>query len=152
MIKLPWNQIDIEQLEHTNKSKRIEVYNFHQIAAALAKYGFDCIRVADDWAGADFFAFHMPSGEILRVQQKGRGITLARKYENKNLWITFKINGNWYFLPQCRLKQIIGERTKGRGNNNSSLDSQAWVRGGLLTWRESNVPQLLLEGIAPWRI
>ena len=32
-------------------SKRIESYNFHKAAAVLAEYGFDCVRLADDWKG-----------------------------------------------------------------------------------------------------
>ena len=36
--------------EKTGKnSKPIETYNFHKAAAVLAEYGFDCIRLSDDW-------------------------------------------------------------------------------------------------------
>ncbi len=31
--------------------KQQEVYNFQKCAALLAEYGFNCIRLVDDWEG-----------------------------------------------------------------------------------------------------
>ena len=35
-----------------------EAYNFQKAASVLADYGFNCIKLADDWQGADFLAYH----------------------------------------------------------------------------------------------
>ena len=34
--------------------KQKEIFNFQKVAAQLADYGFNCIRLDDDWQGADF--------------------------------------------------------------------------------------------------
>jgi hypothetical protein len=39
-------------------SKQKEIYNFQKVAGLLADYGFNCIKLADDWQGADFLAYH----------------------------------------------------------------------------------------------
>ncbi len=35
-------------------SKQKEIYNFQKLAALLGDYGFNCIKLDDDWQGADF--------------------------------------------------------------------------------------------------
>ena len=37
-------------------SKQKENYNFHKVASALADYGYDSMRLNNDWQGADFIA------------------------------------------------------------------------------------------------
>lgn len=37
-------------------SKQKENYNFHKVASALADYGYNSMRLNDDWQGADFIA------------------------------------------------------------------------------------------------
>ena len=37
-------------------AKQKEIYNFQKVAAILADYGFNCIKLTDDWQGADFLA------------------------------------------------------------------------------------------------
>ena len=59
--------------------KQKEIYNFQKIAAALADYGFNCIKLQDDWLGADFLAYHKDGSQTLRVQLKGR-VTIDKKY------------------------------------------------------------------------
>jgi len=44
-----------------------ENYNFHKVAAKLADFGFNCIRLSDDFEGADFIALHVDGKTILRV-------------------------------------------------------------------------------------
>ena len=34
-------------------SRQKENYNFHKVAARMADYGFNCLRLTDDWQGAD---------------------------------------------------------------------------------------------------
>lgn len=69
-------------------AKQKEIYNFQKIAAALADYGFNCIKLQDDWLGADFLAYHKDGSQTLRVQLKGR-VTIDKKYLERDLYITF---------------------------------------------------------------
>ena len=59
-------KIDYNQLN----SKQKENYNFHKVASALADYGYDSMRLNNDWQGADFIA--VKNDEMLKVQLKGR--------------------------------------------------------------------------------
>ena len=93
------------------RSKEVETYNFHKAAAVLAEYGFDCIRLADDWRAADFLAHHRGTGETLRVQLK-TCLVIDRKYEeDKDLYMCFPLDGtgNWYLIRHTRLMEIVGE-------------------------------------------
>jgi len=65
-------------------SRQKENYNFQKVAARLADYGFNSIRLTDDWQGADFIAVHIDGETFLKVQLKGRhwsstGNTRARE-------------------------------------------------------------------------
>tara|TARA_B110000003_G_scaffold63498_1_gene64012 strand:- start:439 stop:636 length:198 start_codon:yes stop_codon:yes gene_type:complete len=51
-------------------SKQKENYNYHKVAAALADYGYDSMRLNNDWQGADFIAVKVD--EMIKVQLKGR--------------------------------------------------------------------------------
>lgn len=77
--------------------KQREAYNFQKVSAVLADYGYQTIKLSDDWCGADFIAQHL-DGSFLKVQLKGR-LTVERKYEKKDLWICFPANGHWYIYP-----------------------------------------------------
>ena len=59
--------------------KQKEIYNFQKSASLLADYGFNCIKLSDDWQGADFLAHHFDGKTTLRVQLKAR-LTIDRKY------------------------------------------------------------------------
>lgn len=91
-------------LNHRQK----ENYNFHKIAALLADYGFNSIRLSDDYEGADFLAIHINNRDILKVQLKGR-LTFAQKYERKDLFICFPYLGIWYLYPHDELWAKVSE-------------------------------------------
>ena len=57
-------------------SKQQEIYNFQKVAWLLADYGFNCIKLDDDWQGADFLAYHKDGSTTLKVQLKGRATDL----------------------------------------------------------------------------
>ena len=40
-------------------SRQKENYNFQKVAARMADFGFNCLRLTDDWQGADFIACHI---------------------------------------------------------------------------------------------
>ena len=65
-------------------SRQKENYNFHKVAARMADYGFNCLRLTDDWQGADFIACHIDGETFLKVQLKGR-LVIDRKYQGKVL-------------------------------------------------------------------
>ncbi len=89
-------------LNHRQK----ENYNFHKIASLLADYGFNCIRLSDDYEGADFLAIHINNNDILKIQLKG-WLTFETKYLKKNLYVCFPYNGDWYLYPHDDLWEKV---------------------------------------------
>lgn len=125
----------------TLNSRQKESYNFHKLAAELADFGFTCMRLADDWEGADFLAVHYLGDSVLKVQLKGR-LTIASKYEGKDLWIAFPHQGGWYLVQHDRLVEIVGEVT-------GFLETLSWESGVYSTARPSKA---LLEALQPYCI
>lgn len=103
-------------------AKQQEIYNFQKVAALLADYGFNCIKLADDWNGADFIADHIGGSLTLRVQLKGR-LTIATKYSAKALHIAFPIRGVWYMVEHDLLVEFCGAHT-------DWLKAKSWSTGG----------------------
>lgn len=107
------------------RSKEVETYNFHKAAAVLAEYGFDCIRLADDWQGADFLAFHKESGQTLRVQLKASLVVDKRYKDDQDLYMCFPLDktmGNWYLIRHSRLLEIV------RAHAPKWLESDRWKK------------------------
>ncbi len=77
-------------------SRQRENYNFHKLAARMADYGFNCIRLTDDWQGADFIAVHVDGETSLKVQLKGR-LVIDRKYLGKQIYVAF-LHGDEAYL------------------------------------------------------
>ena len=97
-----------------------EIYNFQKVAGCLADYGFNCIKLADDWQGADFLAYH---NHTLKVQLKAR-LTIDKKYVRKDLYMAFPIGEYWYLIEHDALVALIKEDT-------NWLESPSWQeRGG----------------------
>ena len=80
-------------------SRQKENYNFHLVAARLAEYGYNSMRVTDDWQGADFIACHIDGDRFMKVQLKGR-MTLDQKYEGKDIHIAFRHGDQCYVYFQ----------------------------------------------------
>jgi hypothetical protein len=68
MKRTHFKKIAYEKLNARHK----KLFNFQNIAATLADYGFNCIKLSDDWQGADFLAYHVDGTTTLRVQLKSR--------------------------------------------------------------------------------
>lgn len=118
--------IDYDQKTGKN-SKQIETYNFHKVAAVLVEYGFDCIRVSDDWEGADFMAHHKSSGVTLMVQLKS-GLVVDKKYQRfKDLYMCFPLDrtGNWYLVKHSVLMEIVKKHAW------RWLESNRWKQSGM---------------------
>ena len=96
-----------------NYSKRVETYNYHKACAVLAEYGFDCIRLSDDWRGADFLANHRDTGQILYVQLKTCLVIDEKYLDHPELYMCFPIDGtgNWYLIKHCRLMELVREHS-----------------------------------------
>ncbi len=122
--------------------KQKEIYNFQKSAAVLADYGFNCIKLADDWRGADFLAYHKDGEETLRVQLKAR-LTIDRKYCGRGLWMNFPAAGSWYLVEHDQLVRIVGERT-------NWLDSSSWTGEGM--YSSGRPSRALLDGLRAYRI
>ena len=79
--------IDLTKVSYKDlNSKQKENYNYHKVAAALANYGYDSMRLNNDWEGADFIS--VKGDDMIKIQLKGR-FTLDKKYEKKELYIAF---------------------------------------------------------------
>lgn len=88
-------------------SRQQEIYNFQKVAALLADYGFNCIKLSDDWGGADFLAHHKNGMDTLKVQLKGR-VTIGKKYIGKDIYMAFPANGAWYLVHHDTLVELVG--------------------------------------------
>jgi len=79
LIKVNYSELNARQKEN---------YNYHKIASALAEYGYDCMRLNNDWQGADFIAVHNDGAKMMKIQLKGR-FTLDKKYLKKDIYVAF---------------------------------------------------------------
>jgi hypothetical protein len=112
-LEMKLQRIDYRELS----SKAKENYNFHQVAALLAGFGFNSIRMTDDSMGADFLAPHIDGNTVLKVQLKSR-LTVSKKYVGKEIWIAFPHNGDWFMFPHDEGMEYF--LSQGRGNEFST--------------------------------
>lgn len=105
-----------------------ENYNFQKVAGRLADYGFNCLKLNDDWQSADFLAVHVDGNTCLKVQLKGR-LTLDNKYCGKDVYVAFLIGNECYVYPHDTiLKAVLA-----RGNVS---ETRSWADDGKYTWRD----------------
>lgn len=116
-------------------SRQKENYNFQKVAAHLADYGFNCMRLSDDWQGADFIACHVDGKAFLKVQLKSR-LFIQQKYSDKEIYIAFihrnKDNSSdVYFYPH----DIVRDELLVQGKVTGTLtDSVSWKDRGGYSW------------------
>ncbi len=109
-------------------SRQKEIYNFQKVASQLADYGFNCIKLSDDWQGADFLAYHKDGDQTLKVQLKS-GMGIYTKYVGKNIYMSFPVDGTWYLIPHGKLVEIVREESPG------TFHAYSWTReNGYYTW------------------
>lgn len=114
-------------------TRQKENYNAAKLAAILADYGFNCIRLSDDWHGADLLAHHV-DGDDLLIQLKGR-FALRGSYRGKGLWIAFPCDGGWYLFPHDEIQDAVLAR-------NPKAANYSWPRP----------PRWALELLQPYRL
>ena len=122
--------------------KQKEIYNFQKSAALLADYGFNCIKLTDDWQGADFLADHFDGKTTLRVQLKAR-VTIDKKYVGQNLWMNFPSGGTWYLVPHDKLVEVIGKTT-------NWLNTSSWQEHG--AYSSANPSPKLIQQLRPFAV
>lgn len=111
-------KIDYEVLN----SRQKEIFNFQKISGVLADYGFNCIKLADDWQGADFLAYHKDRFDTLKVQLKSR-LTIDKKYKGKELFVAFPLKAHWYLVEHDTLIEKVGQHT-------NWLNTSSWAEKG----------------------
>ncbi|PKL53445.1 MAG: hypothetical protein CVV36_07025 [Candidatus Methanoperedenaceae archaeon HGW-Methanoperedenaceae-1] len=132
---IPYNKLN---------SKQKENYNFQKVSSILADYGFNTLRLSDDWQGADFIAAHKDGETFLKVQLKSR-LTFSKKYLGKDIWVCFphkkdeEIEPDWYLYPHDEFKNKL----------NGTMDFQetdSWKKqGGYSTNKPNKKVLSLLE-------
>lgn len=106
-------------------SKDKEVYNYHHLTALLSEYGFGCDWVRNDSNGADFLAYHAELGKVLKIQLKGAGLHIAKKYEGKGIHMACLLpDDKWALIPHDDLKSML-ERL-----NPNAFTGQTWSEKG----------------------
>jgi hypothetical protein len=111
-------------------AKQKESYNFQGISAVLATYGFNTIRLSDDWQGADFIAQHIDGEQFLKIQLKGR-LTIDKKYIGKNIYICFRENKQWYLYSHDEFLAWLK-------SNTTFETSDTWQTHGSYHWSYLN--------------
>ena len=81
-----FQKVDYKKLNDCQKGN----YNFQKMTAKLAEYGFNCLRLTDDYQGADFISCHIDGETFLKVNLKGR-LESNRKYCKKISILPFDI-------------------------------------------------------------
>ena len=114
-------------------SRQKENYNYHKLASVLADYGFDCMRLNNDWQGADFIAVHNDGEQMLKVQLKSR-FTVSKKYKGKDIWIGFVENDTCYIYNHDKVVSNLKEQT---------LNSKSWVELG--NYSQMPVPKIYMK-------
>ena len=120
-MTFPFSTINYAALSAPQK----ENFNFQKVSAVLADYGFATIRLTDDWNGADFLALHREGG-TLKVQLKGR-LTVAQKYQGKDLWIAAPHAGGWFVYPHDEAMGLIEPVAP-------FLESRSWQQSHVYHW------------------
>ena len=116
-----------------------EAFNFQKAAGKLADYGFNCLKLSDDWQGADFLAYHKDGKQTLRVQLKSR-LHISEKYSGKDIYMCFPLHENWYLVKHDRLEKLVGRHT-------TYLTSKSWKKDG--GYSTCNPNSRLLEALKP---
>ncbi len=123
-------------------AKQKEIYNFQKIASVLADYGFNCIKLADDWLGADFLAYHKDGTDTLKVQLKAR-VTISRLYQGKGLHIAFPLQDGWCVIDHDELVRIVGAHT-------NWLNTESWISHGL--YHSGTPSRNLVDLLSPYTL
>jgi hypothetical protein len=117
------SKMDLSKVTYENlNAKQKENFNYHKVAAALADYGYDSMRLNNDWQGADFIA--VKNDEMLKVQLKGR-FTVDKKYIDKEIYIAFIENNVVKIYDHDEVVNMLPDNIK---------QSDSWNKYGSYSW------------------
>ena len=122
-------------------ARQKENHNFHKVAGHLADYGYNSLRLNDDWQGADFLAVHVGGDEVLKIQLKGR-FGLYERYRGKGLYLAFVDGDECYVYPHDEILEAVFSAGKVAG-------TKAWASGGY-DW--PRLPLWAKPILAPYRL
>lgn len=125
-------------------ARQKEIYNFQKVASLLADYGYNCIKLADDWQGADFLAYHFSGDKTLKIQLKSR-LAINRNYENKGLFVAFPNGDDWYLVEHDRLVEIIREKT-------NWLNTRSWIDNNSGLYNSARPGSRLLQALSKFKL
>jgi hypothetical protein len=133
-----FKEIRFEDLNGRQK----ELYNFQKLAATFADCGYNCMKLSDDWQGADFLAYKFDGKTTLKVQLKSR-LSIHKKYIGKEIWIAFPYDKAWYLIEHDRLISKVRRCTKW-------LSTKSWEKGHAYT--STSINTSLLESLEENRL
>lgn len=102
------------------RSQVREVINRNALVTLALEHGFNAFLPVYD-GGVDFILYRESDGMVRKVQLKGRWY-IDRKYEGRDIWIAFHVNGDWYLAPHDEL-MVMGER-------HGFTATSSWIEGG----------------------
>jgi hypothetical protein len=133
-------RMKLEKIKYSDLSaKAQETYNFHKIAAILSDFGYNSIWLSNDWNGADFIAVHVDGVSDIKVQLKG-GVSFAKKYIGKNLYIGFLENGELYLYPHDEVLEKV----------ESAISDRKWLEKG--TYFQTKITSRFREILEPYKV
>lgn len=128
--------IKLEKVNYYKLSSREkENYNYAKISSSLSEYGFQTIKLSDDWQTADFIAQHIDKKTFLKVQLKSR-LSIDKKYLNKDIWICFREKNFIYLYPHDKTCEFIK-------NNTNIKNTESWKKRGYYYWPK--IPKNLMS-------
>ena len=120
--------MDLKKINYDKlNARQKENYNYHKVAAALADYGYDCMRLNNDWQGADFIA--VKGDDMLKVQLKSR-FTVDKKYLGKDIYIAFREDENIFLFDHDEAVEMWKHKLVNR---------KAWTVNGI--WHQKPYPK-----------
>jgi len=115
--------MDLQKIDYKDlNARQKENYNYHKVASALAEYGFNSMRLNDDWQGADFISVN--EDDMIKFQLKGR-FTIDKKYIGKEIYIAFIEDQSVKIYNHDEVVNSIPENIK---------VSESWSKIGSYSW------------------
>lgn len=133
-----FNRIDYKSLN----ARQQENFNFQKVAGKLADYGYNCLRLNDDWQGADFIACHIDGDQFVKVQLKGR-FSFEGKYEGKDIHIAFFNQDDCYVYPHDE----VLEKTLSLSKIKTTI---SWNERKSYSW--SKLPKWARQLLEPYKV
>ena len=123
--------VEFERINYSElNAKQKENYNFQKVSSVLADYGYNCLRLTDDWQGADFIACHKDGEKYLKVQLKAR-LTIDKKYLDKGVFVAFRDAEFIYIYPH----DLFTEKALEIKKTSATIgESSSWELNGRYSW------------------